>query len=62
MSIAQAVSRRLLTAEERVCAQVNICGIFGGQSGTGTVFSPCYQAIFLLTHTSIDQGQTSTSQ
>jgi hypothetical protein len=32
---AQAVSRRLPTAADRVRAQVRSCGICGGQSGTG---------------------------
>jgi hypothetical protein len=36
----QVVSRRPLTAEARVRARVNPCGIFGGQSGTETGFSP----------------------
>jgi hypothetical protein len=34
--MAQAVSRRPLTVE----ARVSPCGICGGQSGTGSVFSP----------------------
>jgi hypothetical protein len=34
--MAQVVSRRPLTAEARVRARVNPCGICGGQSGTGT--------------------------
>jgi hypothetical protein len=38
--MAQAVSLRPLTAESRVRACVNPCGIYGGQSGTGTGFSP----------------------
>jgi hypothetical protein len=38
--MAQAVSRRLLTAEAQFRLWVNPCGIFGGQSGTGTNFSP----------------------
>jgi hypothetical protein len=38
--MAQVVSRRPLTAENWVRARVNPCGICGGQSGTGTGFSP----------------------
>jgi hypothetical protein len=38
--MAQVVSRRPLTAEARVRARVNPCGIRGRQSGTGTGFSP----------------------
>jgi hypothetical protein len=38
--MAQVVSRRPLTAKVRVRARVNPCGICGGQSGTGTGFSP----------------------
>jgi hypothetical protein len=37
--MAQAVSRWPLTAEARVRTRVNPCGICGGQSGTGQVFS-----------------------
>jgi hypothetical protein len=33
------VSRRTLTTEAWVCAQVNSCGICGEQSGTGTGLS-----------------------
>jgi hypothetical protein len=40
LAIALAVSRRLLTAKARVCAQVSPCWICGAQSGTGTRFSP----------------------
>jgi hypothetical protein len=39
-TMAQVVSRRPVTAEARVRARVNPCGICGGQSGTGTGFSP----------------------
>jgi hypothetical protein len=38
--VVQVVSRRLLTAEPRVRVWVNPCEICGGQSGTGTSFSP----------------------
>jgi hypothetical protein len=38
--MAQAVSRRPPTAEARVRSRVSACGICGGQSGTGTGFSP----------------------
>lgn len=39
-SITQAVSRRFLNAEARVCSKVSACGIYGRQSGTGIGFSP----------------------
>jgi hypothetical protein len=39
-AMAHAVSRRPPTAEARVRSRVNPCGICGGQSGTGTGFSP----------------------
>jgi hypothetical protein len=38
--MAQVVSRRPLTAEARVRTRLNIYGICGVQSGTGTGFSP----------------------
>ena len=39
-AMAQAVSRRPLTAEVRVSSRVSPCGICGGHSGNGTGFSP----------------------
>jgi hypothetical protein len=39
-AMVQAVNCRLLTAEARVRALINPCGICGGQSGTGIGFSP----------------------
>jgi hypothetical protein len=41
-AMAQAVSRRPLTAEARFRSRVSPCGICGGQSGTGTGFFPVY--------------------
>ena len=41
-AMAQAVSGRPLTAEGRVRSRLSPCGICGGQSGTGTGFSPEY--------------------
>jgi hypothetical protein len=38
--MAQAVSRWPLTAEAWLRARVDPCGICGGQSGTGTGFTP----------------------
>jgi hypothetical protein len=38
--MAQAVSRRPLTAEARVQSRVSPCGLCGGQSGIGTDFFP----------------------
>jgi hypothetical protein len=39
LAMAQAVSRRPLIAEAWVRSPVSPCGIYGGQSGTGTGFS-----------------------
>jgi hypothetical protein len=41
-SMAQVVSRRPLTAEAWVRAQVDPCEICGGQIGTGAGFSPSF--------------------
>jgi hypothetical protein len=46
-AMSQAVSRRPLTAEARVRPLVSPCGICGGQSGTGTRFSPEYFGFLL---------------
>jgi hypothetical protein len=39
-AMAQAVSRRPLIAKPRVCGRFSPCMMYGGQSGTGTDFSP----------------------
>jgi hypothetical protein len=46
--MAQAVSGRSPTAEDRVRSRVSPCGICGGQSGTGTGFSLEYFGFLLL--------------
>jgi hypothetical protein len=59
-AMAQAVSRQSLTTESWVHARVNTRGICGGQSGTGTGFSPSFSGfphqyhstVILHTHTS----------
>jgi hypothetical protein len=48
--MAQAVSRRPLTAEVWVRSQVDPCGVCGGQSGTGTGFSPSTSVFFCQFH------------
>jgi hypothetical protein len=49
----QAVIRRPLTAEARVHARVNPCGICGGQSGTGTGFSACSSVFTCQYHSTV---------
>jgi hypothetical protein len=49
-AIAQAVIRRLLTAAVRVRVQVNSCGIYGGQSFTGSGYSEYYGLSCHLLH------------
>jgi hypothetical protein len=39
-SVAQSVSYRFITTKTRFPSEVNQCGIIGGQSDTGTGFSP----------------------
>jgi hypothetical protein len=59
-AMAQAVSRRPLTAEARVRSRISPCGICGGQIGTETGFPlsysvlPCqyHSTVYLSTHTS----------
>jgi hypothetical protein len=51
--MAQIVSRRPLTAEARVRARVNPCGICGGQSGTGTGFSPRSSVFLYQCHSTV---------
>jgi hypothetical protein len=61
-AIVQAVSRRLLTAEARVCARICPYGICGGQSYTGTDFlrvirfSTCQYHSTVALHTRISPG------
>jgi hypothetical protein len=54
----QAVSRWPLTAEARVRARVNLRGIYGGQSGTGTGFFPRVLRFFLSVYHSTVAVQT----
>jgi hypothetical protein len=64
-AIVQAVCRRHLTAESRVRARVNPCGICGGQSGTRTGSSPSssvfpcqhHPTVVLHTHISSEDEQ-----
>jgi hypothetical protein len=52
-AMAQVVSRRPLTAEARVRARVNPCGICGAQSGTGTGFSPSSSVLPCQYHSTV---------
>jgi hypothetical protein len=52
--IAQAVSHRLLTAEARFRAHGSPCGICGGQSDTGTGFSPSPLVFLCQYHSTTD--------
>jgi hypothetical protein len=45
-----AVARRLLTAETRFRSQASPCEICGGQSGTGTGFSPITSVLHYQYH------------
>jgi hypothetical protein len=51
--MAQAVCHRPLTAEARVLSQVSPCEFCGGQSGTGTCFSPRTSVLPCLYHSTI---------
>jgi hypothetical protein len=49
----EVVSRRPLTAEDRVRARVNPCGICGGRSGTGTGISPSSSVFLCQYHSTV---------
>jgi hypothetical protein len=52
-AMAQAVSRRPLTAEARVRTRLSPCGICSGQSDTGSDFSPSSSVSFCQYHFSV---------
>jgi hypothetical protein len=52
-AMAHVVSRWPLTAETRVRTRVNPCGICGGQSGTGTGFSPGFSVFPCQYHSTV---------
>jgi hypothetical protein len=51
--MALVVGRRPLAAEARVHVRVNPCGICGGQSGTGTGFSPSFSVFLCQYHSTV---------
>jgi hypothetical protein len=52
-AMTQVISRRPFTAEARVRTRANPCGICGGQSGNGTVFSPSFSVFPCQYHSTV---------
>jgi hypothetical protein len=48
--MAEAVSRESITAEARVQSQANPRGVYGGQNGTGSGFSPSTHTASCMRH------------